>query len=117
MAELPAFARHGLKRASKRVAKTIPLPARYDELSQRDRVAVRLEYAERQDGRCYYCQCELDGPPRLDVQLLPIDWRNFPGGQAFLQHPLHLHHCHRTGLTIGVVHALCNAVLAEYHNE
>jgi hypothetical protein len=28
-----------------------------------------------------------------------------------------LHHCHQTGLTIGAVHAKCNAVLWQYHGE
>ncbi|AGI61771.1 hypothetical protein VCO139_0016 [Vibrio phage VCO139] len=33
------------------------------------------------------------------------------------QYPIHLHHDHNTGMTIGAVHARCNAVLWEYYGE
>lgn len=39
----------------------------------------------------------------------------FPKG--FFDRPVHLHHSHDTGLTIGAVHAVCNAVLWIYHRE
>lgn len=32
-------------------------------------------------------------------------------------YPVHLHHDHKTGLTIGAVHAKCNAVLWQYYGE
>jgi hypothetical protein len=35
----------------------------------------------------------------------------------FLKWPVHLHHSHDTGMTIGAVHSYCNAVLWQYHNE
>jgi hypothetical protein len=37
--------------------------------------------------------------------------------ELFLKYPVHLHHSHVTGLTIGAVHAYCNAVLWVYHDE
>ena len=35
----------------------------------------------------------------------------------FFKWPVHLHHSHDTGMTIGAVHARCNAVLWQYHGE
>jgi len=35
----------------------------------------------------------------------------------FLNWPVHLHHDHKTGMTVGAVHSHCNAVLWQYHNE
>jgi len=64
---------------------------------------------------CYYCKHALAAPPPPAVAALPISWRSFPAD--FLRSPIHLHHCHRTDLTIGAVHALCNAVLWQYHGE
>ena len=34
--------------------------------------------------------------------------------ENFFDHSIHLHHDHDTGMTIGAVHAHCNAVLWEY---
>jgi len=39
----------------------------------------------------------------------------FPRG--FFGYPIHLHHSHDTGMTIGAVHAHCNAVLWQYEGE
>lgn len=119
MAELPAFVRAGMQKATREIKNTagISLPAVYDDLTQRGRAAVRQAYVEEQDGDCYYCRCSLDGEPAIDVLAKDVDWSRFPGGRSFLQHPVHLHHCHRTGLTLGAVHALCNAVLWQYDGE
>lgn len=46
------------------------------------------------------------------IQLL-IDERLFPKG--FFDHPVHLHHNHDTGLTIGAIHCYCNAISWQYH--
>ena len=32
----------------------------------------------------------------------------------FFKWPVHLHHCHDTGMTTGAVHCYCNAVLWQY---
>jgi len=57
----------------------------------------------------------LDGPPDESVSELPVHRDLFPVG--FFKNPHHLHHNHETGMTIGTVHAYCNAVLWEYHGE
>lgn len=94
------------------------VPAHYSKLGVARRAAVRERYAELQDGLCYHCQAPLDGEPSADIRLFRIDWRRFPGGEeGFLRYPVHLHHDHDTDLTIGAVHALCNAVLFQYHGE
>jgi hypothetical protein len=44
-----------------------------------------------------------------------INARLFPPN--FFNWPVHLHHCHVTGLTIGAIHCHCNAVLWQYHGQ
>jgi len=55
------------------------------------------------------------GPPEFLSLEKRIDWDLFPPG--FLKNPVHLHHNHDTGMTIGAVHAYCNAVLWQYYGE
>jgi hypothetical protein len=45
---------------------------------------------------------------KINVDLFPPN---------FFKWPVHLHHDHRTGMTIGAVHCRCNAVLWQYHGE
>lgn len=89
-----------------------PLPTNYDKLTQRERRVVREQYVEQQQGYCYFCKGLLTKPSTIDK---PVSPELFPSG--FFNHPVHLHHCHKTGMTIGAVHAHCNAVLWEYHGE
>ena len=91
------------------------LPTDYNLLGQVGRRVVRNEYTRLQDGKCYYCKGPLDEEPPQNIQKKPINWRRFPPN--FLKYPHHLHHCHKTGMTIGTVHARCNAVLWQYHGE
>lgn len=91
------------------------LPINYDLASPAIRKKVREQYAKNQDGLCYYCSSSLKGEPSHDVRDVPIIKELFPVG--FFNWPVHLHHSHDTGLTIGAVHSLCNAVLWQYHNE
>lgn len=91
------------------------IPAFYDELTQPERRAVRNEYVRRQEGKCRYCKEPLDGRPSREVEGKKVNLKLFPPN--FLRHPVHLHHSHETGLTIGAVHAKCNAVLWQYHGE
>ena len=88
------------------------LPANYDKLTYAERREIRLQYIKEQGGYCYYCKTKLDkDPPKyynLDTSLFP---------EGFLENPVHLHHDHGTGLTIGAVHAYCNGVLWQYHGE
>lgn len=94
------------------------VPALYSKLSAARRIAVRERYVELQRGLCYHCGRHLPGPPAPHVLALKVNWHAFPGREAgFLKHPVHLHHCHKTDLTLGAVHAYCNAVLWQHHGE
>lgn len=88
------------------------LPVNYDKLNAKTRKAVREQYVEMQDNKCWFCETELDKDPHPDVLEKPIHLELFPKG--FLSHPVHLQHDHTTGLTEGAVHSYCNAVLWEY---
>lgn len=88
------------------------LPVDYDLLEWWERRDVRNQYISEQKNRCYYCKGDLSKHPEQDK---PILWSQFPPN--FLEHPIHLHHDHGTGLTIGAVHSYCNAVLWQYHGE
>ena len=94
---------------------TITLPAVYSELEWWERRDVRNEYVRLQDGKCHHCGESLNGDPAKHIQRKRIDWLLFPPN--FTKYPVHLHHSHDDGLTIGAVHALCNAVLWQYHGE
>ncbi len=94
------------------------IPAPYSKLGASRRRAVRERYVEIQEGKCFYCHEPLSEPPPLKVLLLKINWNAFPGREeGFLRHPVHLHHDHKTDLTLGAVHAYCNAVLWQHHGE
>lgn len=87
------------------------LPLDYNKLHAKKKKAVREQYVKEQDGLCYYCKCPLNtGPPEHIKK--PIDWDLFP--PHFLRWPIHLQHCHITGMTEGAVHAYCNAVMWQY---
>jgi hypothetical protein len=93
---------------------SVTLPAMYDMLTPEQRRWARGEYARIQGGLCHYCKAPLAGPPTDAVMRKKLR-REYPPGFFTWAH--HLHHHHGTGLTIGVVHARCNAVLWEYHGE
>jgi hypothetical protein len=57
----------------------------------------------------------LDGHPSKEVRGKIINTSLFPRG--FFKNPIHLQHCHKTGMTEGAVHSLCNAVMWQYHNR
>lgn len=94
---------------------TYKLPARYDQLEWWQRRDVRNQYVQEQGGNCSHCGNPLSGPPADKVARMNVNWRLFPDG--FRKYPVHLHHSHETGLTIGAVHNYCNAVLWQYHGE
>lgn len=87
-------------------------PQDYTKLTQEQRRRLRLRYIEAQDGKCAHCEYPLDYPPVKDKT---INDKLFPVG--FFNNPVHLHHNHVTGMTIGAVHAYCNAVLWQYFGE
>jgi len=76
---------------------------------------VRNAYVEEQKGLCCHCKSALSEDPPEFITRKKVDKRNFPEG--FFKHPIHLHHSHDTGMTIGAVHCYCNAVLWQYHGE
>jgi len=84
-------------------------------LTQPERRLVREEYIRVQEGLCYHCKEPLNGEASEDVMSKQINENLFP--PRFLDWPVHLHHSHVTGMTIGAVHARCNAVLWQYHGE
>ena len=91
------------------------LPLVYHDIPIEEKRLVRAEYIRLQDGKCCHCGASLDGDAAPEILEKEIDLSLFPEG--FLKHPHHLHHSHETGLTIGVVHGYCNAVLWQYHGE
>lgn len=91
------------------------LPVHYHILKPWERRVVREEYARVQNGLCAHCGAPLPEDPSVEIMEKWIDEEMFP--ENFFKHPVHLHHSHETGLTIGAVHARCNAVLWQYHGE
>lgn len=91
------------------------LPVRYDSIHYTKRKFVRNEYIKQQGGKCHYCKHSLKQMPPLEILQYPVAPHLFPKG--FFDWPVHLHHSHDTGMTIGAVHAYCNAILWQYHGE
>lgn len=91
------------------------LPVEYDRLSATEKGIVRGLYTKQQGGLCLWCKQPLTGAPPAEVTRRKINFKLFPPG--FLKNPVHLQHDHNTGLTEGVVHAYCNAVMWQYHGR
>lgn len=89
------------------------LPVDYTKLNTRQRKLVREQYVEKQKGRCSVCDCGLNNP--ANTQGFTINKALFPVG--FFNNPIHLHHNHKTGMTLGAVHAECNAIRWQYFGE
>lgn len=87
-------------------------PTDYTLLTTKQRKIVREQYVLNQDGLCVFCRKPLELVP---VTTFTIDKSLFPIG--FFSNPIHLHHNHKTGMTIGAVHAKCNAILWQYFGE
>jgi len=88
------------------------LPINYDKASSQERKAAREEYVKLQKGLCIHCGQELSKEPFKEM---PIKRRLFPPN--FFKWPVHLHHDHKTGMTLGAIHSYCNALLWQYHGE
>jgi hypothetical protein len=95
--------------------KTYELPVDYNELEPHQKRAVRLQYIQEQQNLCQYCEMPLNESPINYVESAAISWDLFP--KNFREHPIHLHHDHGTGMTIGAVHMKCNAYLWQYKGE
>lgn len=91
------------------------LPVMYDSLHWQERKVVREQYIQQQNGLCMFCRSPLKEKPPEEITDKEIDLRLFPNN--FLDNPIHLQHCHKTGFTEGAVHAYCNAVLWQYHGR
>ena len=91
------------------------LPVDYNGLPVNEKRLVREQYIKEQDNKCMFCGEDIFTEPPERVTEKNIIWDAFPPG--FLNNPIHLQHDHFTGLTEGVVHAYCNAVLWQYHGK
>lgn len=91
------------------------LPVNYNSLTYSERREVRERYVKKQKGNCYYCGAPLSEEPTNEAKNKPILKGLFPIN--FFKYPVHLHHNHDTGITMGAVHSHCNAVLWQYHGE
>lgn len=91
------------------------LPVNYNDTPWQVRRLVREEYVRLQGGKCFHCGAELSGPPTAAIMEKKINVRLFP--ESMFKYPVHLHHSHVTGMTLGAVHSTCNAVLWQYHGE
>jgi len=87
----------------------------YNKLTLQERRILREQYIKQQNGKCLYCGYELTSNPPKEVTDKKINWSLFPVN--FLRYPVHLQHNHETGLTEGVVHAYCNAVMWQYEGR
>jgi hypothetical protein len=95
--------------------KKYELPVNYDELKPHQRRAVRKQYMLEQKLLCQYCGMPLNEEPVNYVNAADIFWDIFPPN--FRESPIHLHHSHDSGMTIGAVHMRCNAYLWIYKRE
>jgi hypothetical protein len=89
------------------------LPTDYTKLTTKQRKIVREQYVLLQKGLCSVCKHKLSDPPKEEH--FTINKKLFPIG--FFNNPVHLHHNHDTGMTIGAVHAKCNAIRWQYFGE
>jgi len=93
----------------------IKLPVDYTKLKPYEKKTIREEYVRIQNGLCAFCKNPLSGPATEKVMGKTINNKLFPIG--FFNAPIHLHHNHDTGMTIGAIHSRCNAYLWQYHGE
>ena len=95
--------------------KKYKLPVNYNSLAWHERREVREQYIVEQNGKCFYCGCDLIHPAPLRITEKPINWEMFPPN--FLKYPVYLQHNHDTGMTEGAVHNYCNAVMWQYEGK
>jgi len=91
------------------------LPIHYPSTHFTVRKQARNEYVAIQDGKCWHCNSLIGKSPPKKIRDMKINKSLFPSG--FFEYPIHLHHNHHSGMTIGAVHAACNAVLWQYYGE
>ena len=93
----------------------IKLPINYTNTDPQTRKLVREIYVQKQNGLCQHCNLPLTELPVESIRKYPINASLFP--KTMFIYPIHLHHSRVTGLTIGAVHAHCNAYLWQYKGE
>lgn len=49
------------------------LPVDYNKLKVFEKKLVREQYVEEQDNKCYYCGCELDELPPIEITIKKND--------------------------------------------
>ena len=91
------------------------LPINYETSHWSLRKKARELYVIMQKGLCCHCGSNLSDKASDEMMRKNINKNLFPVN--FFNYPIHLHHCHKTGMTIGAVHNQCNAVLWQYHGE
>ena len=91
------------------------LPINYEKSGWIARKKAREQYIKEQCNKCHHCGESLFGKPSMAAMLKPINAAMFP--KHMFKHPVHLHHCRKTGMTIGALHSRCNAYLWQYHGE
>ena len=91
------------------------LPVDYTKLNPKKKKQVREYYIELQEGKCYYCDHDLQKEPPSIIIEKKIDCKYFP--PFFMRYPIHLQHNHETNMTEGAVHAYCNAVMWQYEGR
>jgi len=91
------------------------LPINYNTAHWKVRKIAREQYVKEQDFKCCFCDGSLNEEAPEKIRSKYINWSLFPPN--FLKHPVHLHHDHATGMTIGAVHNYCNAILWQYHGK
>lgn len=97
------------------VSPRMKLPINYVKANRWIRKEAREQYVKDQDGKCYHCKYLLNIKAPSIITNIPLTIHLFP--KDFFNWPIHLHHNHNTGMTIGAVHNYCNAILWEYHQE
>ena len=91
------------------------LPIHYKSAHWTERKQAREQYIKEQNGLCQHCGKPLNENPIDEVENAYINWKLFPPN--FQKYPIHLHHNHKTGFTIGAIHMKCNAYLWQYKGE
>lgn len=98
-----------------KIRKPLTLPINYSKSHSTTRKKAREQYVVQQEGKCWYCKCPLSGNPSKKIMSACINKKLFPKGM--FDYPVHLHHDHNTHMSIGAVHARCNAYLWQYLGE
>lgn len=91
------------------------LPIDYNSIDQYQRREVKEQYIQQQNNICMYCKESLNKEAPKWIKDKKINWNLFP--KNFLQYRIHLQHNHKTGMTEGVVHNYCNAVMWQYEGK